>query len=74
MPVGVMIIPIILVSDQTYLTNFLGDKKLWPIYMTVGNIHSSIRNKPLYYAWLPIAFWPIPPKRIEKIPEYTEAH
>ena len=74
MPIGATIISIILASDQTHLTNFSGDKKLWPIYMTVGNIYSSIRNRPSYHVWLPIAFLPIPPKRVEKIPGYTEAH
>ncbi|KAF8423426.1 hypothetical protein BGX38DRAFT_1107727, partial [Terfezia claveryi] len=36
----------------TCLTNFSSDKKLWPIFMSVGNILSAIRNKPLSQAWI----------------------
>jgi hypothetical protein len=25
-------------SDATHLTNFAGDKKAWPVYMTIGNL------------------------------------
>ena len=66
-------LPIILASDQTHLTNFSGDKKLWPVYLTLGNIHSRIRNKPSAHAWIPIALLPIFPKRVDKIPGYSEA-
>ena len=41
--------------------------------MTIGNIHSHIRNKPSNHAWIPIAFLPIPPKRVGKIPGYKES-
>ena len=34
--------------------------------MTVGNIPSSIRGKPTSHAWIPIAFLPIGPKRVQK--------
>ncbi|KAF8422807.1 hypothetical protein BGX38DRAFT_1107856 [Terfezia claveryi] len=44
--IGSNLIPILITSDQTCLTNFLGDKKLWPIFMSLGNILSDIRNKP----------------------------
>jgi len=33
-------------SDQTNLTNFSGDKKAWPVYMTIGNLPSTIVNRP----------------------------
>ncbi|RPB21313.1 hypothetical protein L211DRAFT_769374, partial [Terfezia boudieri ATCC MYA-4762] len=36
------LVSILLVSDETHLTNFSGDKKLWPVYMSIGNIGSSI--------------------------------
>jgi len=44
---------------------FSGDKKLWPIYMTIGNISSTVRNKPSYHAWIPLAFLPKEPLRVE---------
>ena len=70
---GATVIPILLSSDQTHLTNFSGGKKLWPVYMTIGNIHSNIRNKPSYNVWILIALLPIPPKRVSKIPRYKES-
>ena len=38
--------------------------------MSIGNIDSTVRNKPLKNAWIPIALLPIPPKRLEKLPDY----
>ncbi|KAF8457926.1 hypothetical protein BDZ91DRAFT_638286, partial [Kalaharituber pfeilii] len=73
LPAGSTILPIILAFDQTHLTNFSRDKKLWPVYMTLRNIHSSIQNKPSSHAWIPIALLPIPPKRQLGIPNYSEA-
>jgi len=55
---------------QTHLTNFSGDKKLWPVYMSIGNITSSVRNIPSMQAWIPIAFLPVGPKRANKIRGY----
>ncbi|KAF8432912.1 hypothetical protein BGX38DRAFT_1224166 [Terfezia claveryi] len=67
-PIGCTVVPVLLASDQTHLTNFSGDKKLWPLYMSIGNIKSTIRNKPTMNAWIPIALLPIPPKRLDRIP------
>jgi hypothetical protein len=39
--------------------------------MTIGNIHSRVRNKPTNNAWIPIAFLPIPPKQLTQIPGYS---
>ncbi|KAF8427187.1 hypothetical protein BGX38DRAFT_1078174, partial [Terfezia claveryi] len=44
--VGSSLLPVLIMSDQTCLINFSGDKKLWPIFISVGNIPSAIRNKP----------------------------
>ncbi|KAF8414612.1 hypothetical protein BGX38DRAFT_1110896, partial [Terfezia claveryi] len=52
----------------TYLTNFFGDKKLWPLYMNIRNIKSTICNKPTMNVWISIALLPIPPKYLNKIP------
>src|SRR5690606_11630419 len=49
-------------SDEMHLTQFGGSKKAWPVYITLGNIPSTIRNKPSNHAWVPIAFLPILPK------------
>ena len=63
--------PILFASDETHLTNFSGDKKLWPVYMSIGNIRATVRNSHTMHAWLPIALLPVGPKRVGKIPEYS---
>lgn len=37
-----MLVPIILGSDETQLMQFGGDKKGWPVYVTIGNIWSTV--------------------------------
>ena len=49
-------------SDQTNLTNFSGDKKAWPVYITIGNLPSARRNSPGSMAVLLLALLPVPPK------------
>jgi len=48
--------------DPTYLTNFSGDKKAWPVHITLGNLPSSRRNSPTSMAVLVRALLPIPLK------------
>ena len=55
-------VPIIGMSDETKLTNFSGDKKAWPVYMTIGNLPWSIRNRPRSMAIRLLGLLPIPPK------------
>jgi hypothetical protein len=31
------VVPLVFMSDATHLNNFAGDKKAWPVYMTIGN-------------------------------------
>ncbi|KAI5836704.1 hypothetical protein DFP73DRAFT_488350, partial [Morchella snyderi] len=40
------VIAIICAMYVTHLTNISADKKAWPIYLNIGNIMSSVRNKP----------------------------
>src|SRR5215213_4014120 len=61
--VGGTLLPIILSSDATHLTNFSGDKKAWPIYLTLGNLDSRYRNKPSNHAVITLALLPVPPKK-----------
>ena len=65
-PKGHFIIPLIFGSDETFQTNFSGDKNIWPLSMSVGNIPSKYRNKPLTAAWRLLALLPIRPKRASK--------
>ena len=70
-PRGSTRVPILLTSNQTCLTNFAGDKKLWPLYISIGNIFSQIRNKLALQAWIPIGLLPIGPKCTQGIKEFT---
>jgi Plavaka transposase len=50
---------VILGSDKAQLTVLSGDKKAWPLYLSIGNIHSRIRNSPSRNAWILIAYIPV---------------
>jgi len=50
LPVGSTLIPLLFTSDETHLTNYSGDKKLWPVYMTIRNIASKFWLKPSMHA------------------------
>ena len=57
-----MVVLVILTSDETYLTNFSRDKKAWLLYLTIGNLLSTVRNKPSRLATVLLALLPVPPK------------
>ena len=46
------------------MTNFSRDKKAWPIYLTIGDILSSTRNKESKHATVLLALLPVPPKML----------
>ncbi|KAF8473800.1 hypothetical protein BDZ91DRAFT_845281 [Kalaharituber pfeilii] len=71
LPIGSTLVPILLASDVTHLTNFSGGKKLWPLYLSIGNITSRVRNMPSMNAWIPLALLPISPKRVSGIDGYS---
>jgi hypothetical protein len=53
---------VLCLSDQTPLTNLSGDKKAWPIYLTISNIKSTVRNKTSAMAMILLAMLPLPTK------------
>ncbi|KAG8823085.1 hypothetical protein FRC19_004644 [Serendipita sp. 401] len=59
LPQGSTVVPILLGLDATHLTNFAGDKKAWPVYMSIGNIRSKTRNTPSEGAWKLLAYIPV---------------
>jgi hypothetical protein len=61
------LVPVIVMSDATHLTNFSGDKKAWPVYMTIGNIKRSHRMNPNSYAVVLLGLLPVPFK-MRKMP------
>ena len=54
-------VPIILTSDQTMLSTHVGCHYFWPLYMSIGNLHSTIRNRPSNNTWILLAQLPVPP-------------
>jgi hypothetical protein len=60
-------------SDGTHLMNFAGDKKEWPVYMTIGILSSKIRQMPSQHTVVMVALLPIamknrniPQKRLDE--------
>jgi len=49
-------------SDRIHLSNFAGDKKEWPVYMTIGNLSSKICQMPSTHRVVMVALLPIPIK------------
>jgi len=56
------LVHLIFMSDGTHLSNFAGDKKEWPVYMTIGNVSSKIRQIPSAHTVVMVALRPIPIK------------
>ncbi|KAJ3926270.1 MAG: hypothetical protein NXY57DRAFT_1051450 [Lentinula lateritia] len=59
LPDGATVAPIILASNETQLSTFSGDKKAWPLYLTVGNIEKRVRQKPTSRAWILLGYIPV---------------
>ncbi|KAG9087059.1 hypothetical protein FRC07_012922, partial [Ceratobasidium sp. 392] len=60
LPPGSTVVPLILSSDSTQLTNFSGGKSAWPVYITLGNIPKSVRAQINSYSSLLLAYLPVP--------------
>ena len=59
---GDTLVPLSFMSDRTYVINFAGKKKEWPVYMTIGNLSSKIRQMPSMHTVVMVALLPIPIK------------
>jgi hypothetical protein len=59
---GDTIVPLIFMSDATHLTNFAGDHKAWPVYMTIGNLSPAVRMRPATQSVLLVGLLPVPLK------------
>ncbi|KAF8435876.1 hypothetical protein BDZ91DRAFT_671644, partial [Kalaharituber pfeilii] len=70
LPVSSTVVPILLGSDQIYLTNYSGSKKLWPIYLTIRNICSIIYNSLSMHTWTVLTLLPVSLKCIDSLLEY----
>jgi hypothetical protein len=58
--VGDTHVPKIFICDGTHLSNFGGNKKEWPVYMTVGNLSSKICQMLSTQRVVMVALLPIP--------------
>jgi hypothetical protein len=66
-------VPLIFMSDRTHLSNFAGDKKEWPVYMTIGNLSSKIRQIPSAHKVIMVTLLPIPIKNLN-IPQQRQTN
>jgi len=41
LPTGATIVQVICAFNKTHLTNLWGDQDAWPLYRTIGNIHTD---------------------------------
>jgi hypothetical protein len=62
LPHGATIVPLIVSSDETMLTDHSGDQKAWPMYLSIGNIEFTVRGRPNMLAQILVALLPVPPK------------
>jgi len=60
--VGDTQVPLSYMSDEPHLSNFAGNKKEWPVYMTIGKLSSKIRQMPSMDSVVMVALLPIPIK------------
>ncbi|TFY59335.1 hypothetical protein EVJ58_g5848 [Rhodofomes roseus] len=61
---GATIIPVIISSDKTQLTQFR-NKTAYPVYLTIGNLPKEIRRKPSHRGQILLAY--LPTSRLEHI-------
>ena len=55
---GATIIPIFISTDETLVTSFCG-KKVYPVYVTIGNVPKEIRRKPTMNAHVLLRYLPV---------------
>jgi hypothetical protein len=55
----VAVLQVMISSDKAQVTNF-GQRAMYPIYMTLGNIHKNHRSSPISKAIRLLGYLPVP--------------
>ncbi|KZT61055.1 hypothetical protein CALCODRAFT_416641, partial [Calocera cornea HHB12733] len=58
LPPGATLIPYIIATDKTQLTQFTGNRQGYPIYMTIGNLPITVRRTISTRAYVLIGYLP----------------
>ncbi|KAF8596890.1 hypothetical protein BDV93DRAFT_454099, partial [Ceratobasidium sp. AG-I] len=59
LPIGSTVVPVVLASDKTHLTNQMGGKEAWPVYLTIGNIPKDVRKRVSSHSSILIGYLPV---------------
>ena len=68
LPEGATLVPVLLSSDKTQLTNHSGDQASWPVYLTLGNFSHEARRSRKLDALVMVALMPILSQKTSRAP------
>ena len=64
-PDGGTVIPILLATDKTMLSQHQGDESAWPIYVTIGNLDRATRRKQTVPGSVLLGFLPVTSETVD---------
>jgi hypothetical protein len=73
LPPGATVVPVILSTDKTLMTQLRGDQSAWPVYITIGNLTRSARRMQTSPGSLLVGFLPIS-KDVTKASDHDMAY